>query len=320
MILAALTHLGSEGVDFGLVVHALQGHSPEVIAHLHDRLHPQWAWLWLHDFFTICPGATLLRNMIEPCHAPPPDSASCTICVFGEERLRHVPRVREFLDRVPFTLAAPSQFMADRWKEYLGNDQLAVTVHEHEADTPIATNGYDPDVVRAPVDGPVRIAFLGTPQFHKGWGVFRELVRRYAASGEYRFYHFGEWEMREPHIEHRRVSVVESGPLAMIDALRAGSIELAVVSPICEESFSFTTHEALAAGAAVVTNEDSGNVARVVTESGRGLVFGDEEALLDAFDSRSIIEFAHARRSAQQPGRSHFTYSHMTADLAHFDD
>jgi hypothetical protein len=319
-IFAALGHLGSEGVDFGLVVHALHGHSPEVIAELHDRLKPQWAWLWLHDFFVICPSSTLLRNKIEPCHAPPPESAGCTICVFGEERLRHVPRLLELLERVPFGLAAPSQFMADRWREYFGNEQLAVTVHEHGTMTLAAPRTSGLDVVDESVAGPVRIAFLGHPGIHKGWGVFRELVQRYARSGEYRFYHFGDGEYRALRIEQHPVSVVESGPLAMIDALRADSIDLVVVWSIVEESFGFTTREALAAGAAVITNEGSGNVASVVKASGKGLVFADEQELFDAFDSGSILEFVRLHPSTHQLDRSYFALSRITADLASFDD
>jgi hypothetical protein len=319
-ILSALTHLGSEGVDFGLVVHALHGHSPEAIAELYERLQPRWAWLWLHDFFVICPGATLLRNNIERCHAPPPESAGCMICVFGDERLRHLPRLRELLDRVPFKLAAPSLFMADRWKKYLGNESLEVTVHVHGAVTPKTTNEPGSDPVRASVDGSVRIAFIGHPELHKGWETFRELVRRYAPSGEYRFYHFVAVDYYLPLVEQRRVSVVEDGPLAMIDALRADSIDLVVVWSIVEESFGYTTREALAAGAAVVTNLGSGNVASVVKASGEGLVFGDERDLFAAFDTGAILEFVRSRRSTQQPEPGHFTHSHVTADLANFDD
>ena len=131
-VIAALSDIRSnDGIDFGLVVHALHGHSPEVVAQLHHDLAPQWAWLWLHDFFGICPNAQLLRNRIEPCGAPPPESPGCMICIFGEERLGHLPRFRHLLKSVPFNLVAPSQFMAHRWKSYFGDDQLAITVHEN---------------------------------------------------------------------------------------------------------------------------------------------------------------------------------------------
>jgi hypothetical protein len=123
-----------------------------------------------------------------------------------------------------------------------------------------------------------------------------------------------------PSVEQRRVSVVEAGPLAMIDALRGDSIDLVLVWSIVEESFGFTTQEAIAAGAAVLTHEGSGNVASVVKASGEGLVFGDELELFDAFDSRSILEFVESRRSTQHVDRSNFALSRVTADLAHFDD
>jgi hypothetical protein len=318
-VLGALAHLGSEGVDFGLVVHALHGHSPEVIAELYERLEPRWAWLWLHDFFVVCPSTTLLRNKIEACHAPPPDSAGCTICVYGEERLRHIERWRELLDKVPFEFVAPSQFMAKRWKEYMAKPDLAVTVQAYGAVTRTEADTADVDPGHPPVDGPVRIAFPGQG-FHKGWETFRELVRRYAPTGDYRFFHFGDGGYSEPHLEARKVSVVETGPLAMIDAFRADAIDLVVVWSIWEETFCYTAHEAFVAGAAVLTQEGSGNVATVVRESGNGLVFADEQELFDAFESGSILEFAHSRRSSPPHDPTTFVYSNMTADLVSVDD
>ncbi len=177
-----------------------------------------------------------------------------------------------------------------------------------------------PTGLHGPLDGPVRIAFLGYPAFQKGWEIFRELVRRYAPGGEFRFYQFVAGDYYVPSVEQRRVSVVETDQLAMTDALRADSIDLVVVWSIVEESFGLTTAETVAAGAAVITREGSGNVASVVKGSGEGLVFSDEQELFDAFDTGSIVEFVHSRRSTRQFESTTFVHSHVTADLAHFDD
>ena len=298
-VIAALAGVaGDQGVDFGLVVHALHGHSPEVIAELHSRLAPRWAWLWLHDYFGICPSATLLRNRIEPCGAPKPESPGCTICVFGEERLRHLPRFHALLDRVPFKLVAPSQFMADRWKLYFGREELDITVHEIGAltEAPAESGQAGPSAVTA--EGPARVAFLGAPAVHKGWDVFQELVRRNAASGNYRFYHFGDGRYRGTDIERHEVNVVENDPLAVVDALRQEGVDVAALWSLWEESFSFTAHEAQSAGAAILTSESSGNIARVVEISGAGLVFADEHELFAAFESGSILDFVRSRRAA----------------------
>src|SRR5205823_445060 len=148
---------------------------------------PRWAWLWLHDYFAICPNANLLRNRIEPCHAPRPESQGCTICIFGEERLDHLPRFRRMLELVPFNLVAPSQLMADRWKQYFGDDQLEITVHDNGTLSRERSEHSDVRPSTTVDGGPARVAFLGVPADHKGWGAFLELVRRNATSSDYRF-------------------------------------------------------------------------------------------------------------------------------------
>lgn len=319
-VIAALESVAcNQGVDFGLVVHALHGHSPEVIAELHTRLKPRWAWLWLHDYFGICPSATLLRNKIDPCSAPPPDSPGCSICVFGEERRRHLPRFRLLLERVPFKLVAPSQFMAERWKLYFGNDQLEISVQENGMLSQRRPERIHVGSSGAPAESPVRVAFLGVPAVHKGWGVFLELVRRNVASSDYRFYHFGDGRYHAPEIERREVNVLESGRLGMVNALRADSIDLAVLWSLWEESFSYTAYEALSGGAAILTNKGSGNIARVVSASEEGIVFGDDQELFAAFEGESLLELVRSRR-AEGPSLGDFVHSRMTADLASFDD
>ena len=318
-VIDALAGVADEqGVDFGLVVHALHGHSPEVVAELHSRLAPRWAWLWLHDYFGICPSATLLRNRIEPCGAPQPESPGCTICVFGEERLRHLPRFHALLARVPFKLVAPSQFMADRWKLYFGREELDIAVHEIGtlSEAPPERGQAGPPAATA--EGPARIAFLGAPAVHKGWDVFQELVRRNTASGNYRFYHFGDGRYRGTDIERREVNVVEDDPLAVVAALRQEGIDLAVLWSLWEESFSFTAHEAQSAGAAILTSQSSGNIARLVEISGDGLVFADEHELFAAFESGSILDLVRSRR-AESSAPADFVHSGMTADFASFD-
>ena len=241
------------------------------------------------------------------------------ICIFGEERLGHLPRFRHLLKSVPFNLVAPSQFMADRWKSYFGDDQLAITVHENGQVTRTPSGIGDIGSLRAPAPGPPRIAFLGTPGVHKGWGVFLELARRSSASG-YRFYHFGDGRYRAQNVVTRSVNVVEDGPFAMIEALRRDSIDLALMWSLSEESFSYTAHEALASGVAILTNPRSGNIARVVAASDEGLVLDDERELYALFDDGLVPDLVEAWRKNREPEVLRFSHSRMTADLSIFDD
>jgi Glycosyl transferases group 1 len=208
--------------------------------------------------------------------------------------------------------------MVDRWKLYFGSDELDIRVHEIGTLSEVPPESEHAGPPAATREGPARVAFLGVPAVHKGWDVFLELVRRSAAGGNYRFYHFGDGRHRAPGVECREVSVAQNQPLAVVDALRAEAIDVALLWSLWEESFSYTAHEALSAGAAIITNENSGNIACVVRTSGEGLVLSDEDELFAAFESESILDLVRARRT-QRPALADFAHSRMTADFANFD-
>ena len=227
-----------------------------------------------------------------------PESPGCTICVFGEERLRHLPRFQTLLDRVPFELVAPSQFMADRWKLYFGREELDITVHEIGTVSEAPPESRRPGPPVASADRPRTRCVPRCAGSSQRLGRIPGTRAEECRNGNYRFYHFGDGRYRGADIERHEVSVGESEPLAVVDALRREGIDLAVVWSLWEESFSFTAHEALSAGAAILANESSGNIARVVRMSGDGLVFTDEQELFAAFENELIVDLvrSHVRR------------------------
>ena len=64
-----------------LVMHCLLGHQPGQIPMLHAALAPGASVFWTNDYEAVCPGYNLLRNGVEFCGAPPPDSMACRVCV-----------------------------------------------------------------------------------------------------------------------------------------------------------------------------------------------------------------------------------------------
>jgi hypothetical protein len=93
-------------------------------------------------------------------------------------------------------------------------------------------------------------------------------------------------------------------------------VDVALVWPLCRETFSFTAYEAVAAGAAILTWPDSGNVASFVALSGEGLVLPDEAALTRTFESGDVRLLSRTRRKAMS---AKLRYSAMTADLLEGD-
>ena len=98
----------------------------------------------------------------------------------------------------------------------------------------------------------------------------------------------------------------------MIDAVRDLSIDVALILSICPETFSFTAHEAVAGGAAVVALADSGAVARLAADPALGRVAQDEDDLRAMLGSGGIAALA---RGVRRPRLFDLVYSRVTADF-----
>jgi hypothetical protein len=98
----------------------------------------------------------------------------------------------------------------------------------------------------------------------------------------------------------------------MQKALEAAQLDVALIWPLCRETFSFVAYEAVAAGAAVVTHVDTGNVAAFVAEGDHGLVLADETSLAEALEGDALAALARARR---RPKLYDLEYSALTMDL-----
>ena len=279
------------------LVHCLLGH------HLPDTIDLQRASastanaFWVHDYSSICLGYTLLRNDVSYCHAPPPDSISCRVCVYGERRPGHLAQMRALFEAVPFHVVAPSEAALAIWLQHSDLPHLSAVAHGH-CDL-VATD--EPAVPREP-GRPVRVAFIGYARAHKGWPLWTELVSRSRRCGAYEFLHLGSLETAEASagLKHYVVETSAGQPDAMADAVRDLEIDLVMVLSTWPETFSYVTFEALAGGADVVCMKDSGNVADTVLRRGRGVVAADEKSLFKFFTSLRAVEYVRLCR--QQGG------------------
>jgi hypothetical protein len=275
------------------LVHCLLGH------HLPDLITLQRASassanaFWVHDYSSICIGYTLLRNDVAYCHAPPPDSMACHVCVYGAHRPGHLDQMQAFFAAVPFHVVAPSHAALAIWLEHANLPHLSAVAHEHcdliDTDEQAAE--------RAPDRG-IRVAFIGYARAHKGWPLWMELVSRCKRLGLYEFVHIGSPETAEDSagLAHYEVATSPGQPDAMSDAVKDLEIDLVLVLSTWPETFSYVTYEAMAGGADVVCMQDSGNVADTVLRRGRGVVAATEESLFDFFTSLRAVEYVHLCR------------------------
>lgn len=290
-------------------IHSLLGHRAEEVLEILRAVRLTQGFFWLHDFASVCSGFHLLRNDVQDCGAPPPDSPACGVCIYLPYRRRHLEAHGKLFDGLDLTVVAPSAAALATWKAGWAYDAAGEVIHPHAR---LIRRAAAPDEDEPQPEGPFRFAYLGFPAAHKGWPVFRELALRFADDPRYRFLHLGARSEPGVPCERCEVSVSEADPFAMQHAVERLQVDAAMIWSLCRETFSFTAHEAVAGGAAVVTGPDSGNVAAFVASGGHGRVLADEAALTRAFETGEILELA---RAARRPQLYDLEHSALTLDL-----
>jgi hypothetical protein len=295
-----------------VVVHHLGGHAPELVSRLVRISGPVRPIVWVHDFFTICPSYFLLRNDVSPCGAPPVSSPACGICCYGEERAGHLTRVqRMFAETAPIVFA-PSAHALEEWRRSGLPHSQAVVVPLARLVSIVSTAIDASNRRRLP--RPLRVAHVGSPSFHKGWHVFEALASGLANDRRYELFHFGVPSLIPvpANIVQIRVEVQAGDRDVMIRALQQHEIDVVLSWSLCQESFSFTTYEALAAGAFIVVRAGSGNVwpAVLMNAPAQGCLAHDEAELFALFAGDRLTSYV----TGQERRRLAFVAGHSTAD------
>lgn len=300
-------HVGAASAERRtLALHSLLGHSVSDVLAVTKAAEATQGWFWVHDFAAACVSYHLLRNDVVDCGAPPPESQACALCVYGEGRAFHRAEHQRLFQALDLSVAAPSQVALDTW---LRGSAVTPTVARVAPLARLVQREVSPPGPSS--DGPFRFAFPGLPGALKGWPVFRELVLRFADDPRYQFLHLARDPSGLP-AEFHSVEVSADNPDIMRQTLEEQSVDAVLIWSLCRETFSFTTHEAAAAGAAVLTSPDSGNVAAFVRETGQGLVLPDEQALFALFETGAVRDLSRARRGA---ATSDLVFSRLTFDL-----
>lgn len=288
-----------------LVMHSPLGQSAAAFVRVFSTLEPTDTFYWVHDYSSLCTGYNLLRNHVAFCHAPALDSVGCSVCVFEASRMENARYLQQMFRTANFTVVAPSESALNIWRNSSNLPHKAVMVQEHcrltySDDRPRKRRKAES---RGSAGDPVRVAFVGFPVHHKGWPAFERLVEETWIDPAYRFYHFSKTSgtVHTSRIRHVDVSVSPDRRDAMVDLLGEHEIDIVTILAPWPETFSYVTFEALAAGCDIVTLADSGNVAAVVGQTGRGRIFSNEDEILDFFLRHEAVDFVRSRLEAPNP-------------------
>lgn len=228
---------------------------------------------YLHDFYSYCVNPKMLKNDKLFCAY---EAVDCTGCIYQKDTQVHNWRMQHFFktfaDRLSFV--SPAEFTKNVWTKLYPEYAHKVKVIPH-----LVSHGEYKDIESLTDDRPVRIAYVGAQAASKGWLVWKRFVEN--AIGNYELYYFGNGKEIFSNVVNYDVQIAKQGKNAMIDALRKHNIDVAVLSSICPETYSYTLYESIAADCYVLTTELSGNIATVVKAENRGKVCSDIDELIE---------------------------------------
>ncbi|MFT9096003.1 MAG: hypothetical protein ABF459_12795 [Gluconobacter cerinus] len=296
-----------------LVIHNLLGVVPECIPVIAQQMRVQKSIFWVHDFSTICPSHTLMRNDIAFCDAPAPTSPACQICAYGEEREAHLHRVRKLFEALHPEVMAPSRYMLSFWQEKTDLPIAGISVQEHAFIT-----------ARVPVESRstsiLKIGFMGSPVFHKGWDIYQKLAARFAGDQRYEFFYLGSMAQDIANITSLSETLMQDDRDALQKCILRNRIDVIVNCSRSPEAFCLEAYEAIAAGAFLLAPQKSGNVEDLLTSSGNtfGHVVRDEKDLTDLFNTGEIASLVagSCRATGSLVIRSG-TFSYLVPEAAH---
>jgi hypothetical protein len=269
-----LAVLQESGLSPHFVIHHSRGFSAATILRLAEMCQGSRTAWWIHDLFSICANPFLLRNDNKYCAAPNVDSSACTVCTYGDVRHDHLNSLRTVFAQLQPLVLAPSAAALDFWRSKTDFDHSGAHI------VPPANITFSGSAV-ARTPGPLRIAHLGAPVPQKGWPVFASLVARHRDDARYEFFMLGAFDSHVPGVRNVHVQVSPEDPDAMVRALETHDIDVTLVWPACQESFSFVVLESIAAGAFVIARREAGNVWPAVRALGedRGMALSSEVQL-----------------------------------------
>ena len=211
--------------------------------------------LYLHDYYNACCGYTLLKNRKYFCGREGFSEKQCDGCIFAKANKRVQKKIHKifhkYINRITFV--SPSQTTKNIFLNFHPEYAERTIVIPHQK-----YNGrYKGNLAEIGEGERIRVVFLGMPHKHKGWNVWKKLVK-IAPKQDYEFMVFNSSDDTYPDMKKTKIGFSKENLNAMTDAMREYNAHIAVLWSIWPETYSYTCFEAFSANAFIVTNIDSG--------------------------------------------------------------
>ncbi|MEY8751575.1 glycosyltransferase [Alkalicoccobacillus gibsonii] len=255
--------------------HLWQMELPTLSAVLTDLQIPYTCWI--HDFYALCPFVFFVNQKGTYCGRPKQERV-CDACATRGARRVHMEQM--LASRVPSIKkwrAIFTNLLKEADQVIAPSDSAKIIIHEYVPDLKIdvfphpLSFSIKQNPLKEP-QAPVRIALLGNLAYHKGDQEVRTLLNQtHRLQQPCEFYHYGALsrtldKLSFPHF-YKRGSY--SSPEKLPHLLKEDRIDFVIIPSVCPETFSYTTHEAIAMGYPVLCF-DLGAQAEVVNRLGAG--------------------------------------------------
>ncbi|MFF2089462.1 sulfotransferase [Paenibacillus sp. NPDC058174] len=249
--------------------------------------------LFIHDFFVLCTSYHMMyepktefsvkqagdrRSCISEIAAASEcgqEAAICQSCRYGLHLSDWRQAIQPVLDHAD-QIVVPSFFVKDTVSAVYSDIADKITVKGH-----LVFTGQSIVYKPKPSERKIRIAYLGYRMDNKGWQFWERLYKDQSLRQIYEFHHVGSQESYADHVIMHQYSFLKDGKMAATNLLINHEIDLVLLWSIVPESYSYTLHEAIAAGVPVLTSPKSGNIAATIDlHPELGKVLHSEEQLL----------------------------------------
>ncbi|WP_337104130.1 sulfotransferase [Paenibacillus sp. YIM B09110] len=270
---------------------------------------------FMHDFFALCSSYHLMyepanvdsfQNVHQRSCIPELTQAQvgcasiCTSCTHYNKLSTWREATKIIIDSA-YQVVVPSDFVKDTVLSVFGDVCHKIKTHGH------LTFSGQHFVHKPRHERKIRLAYLGYKMDNKGWALWEKLYQNEQLNGIYEFHHVGSAQNYDKNVVCHSYSFVTHGNMAAVNILIEQQIDVVLLWSIVPESYSYTLHEAIAAGVPVLTSPKSGNIANTLQlHPELGKVLGGEEQLM-AFlhDEQSVRNFNSGERARYQLAYNH---------------
>ncbi|GFI50149.1 hypothetical protein IMSAGC020_01355 [Lachnospiraceae bacterium] len=224
---------------------------------------------YIHDYASLCSYRFLHRNQ-KLCIGIDGE-VCCKSCDMKEEQKEILNFHQSVFDKYQVLLIAPSEDTKKRVQLFYKKTPIAVMPHLR----------FEQEDFRKRINDRIRIAYIGTAIWHKGWELFSRIVDQFHQ--KYEFYCLGDCpdELKISNVTYVPVGLYHADYIStMVEVLLRYNIDIAYIGSVWPETYSYTYYEAYEAGCFVITSALSGNVSGQVIANQNGRSFSNESDMM----------------------------------------